>query len=196
MYVHTHRDRCCDWGHIKDIVLLFMFYVYAFPCGWLPRGNSIFSWASAAHHHFNMAVVDLVGRHSNLTPPQQPCQITPSPFISPHIYIYFFFFGSPAAAALRISNRFLCFFLRKNHVALIKYCWQVSFGRSLFCFWPGLCIEMSFWFYTREFAVNCYQLRIKFYNIHVSLAIRFFMISFRSSDSDWYCGIYPGFFFY
>lgn len=135
---------------------------------------------------------------STLQPPPATPTMPDNPIpihFPPYIYIYIFFFGSPAAAALRISNRFLCFFLRKNHVALIKYCWQVSFGRSLFCFWPGLCIEMSFWFYTREFAVNCYQLRIKFYNIHVSLAIRFFMISFRSSDSDWYCGIYPGFFF-
>lgn len=51
-----------------------------------------------------------------------------------------------------------------------------SFFRPLVVHFPcflsgsslGLCIEMSFWFYAREFAVNCYQLRIKFYNIHVS----------------------------
>lgn len=118
MYVHTHRDRCCDWGHIKDIVLLFMFYVYAFPCGWLPQGNSIFSWASAAHHHFNMAVVDLVGRHSNLTPPQQPCQITPSPFISPHIYIYFFFFWIPSCcSSSNFESISLLFPLKKSRCA-------------------------------------------------------------------------------
>jgi len=115
-----------------------------------------FSWASAAHHHFNMAVVDLV---VNPNPPPLPQQISPhSPtFWDPQLLQLFEF---------RID--FFLFFHRKNHVALIKYCWQVSFGLSLFCFWPGLCIEMSFWFYTREFAVNCYQLRIKFYNIHVS----------------------------